>query len=280
MGVSKSSVSREFVEASEQAYKDMLERKFDKLDLLILYIDGIVIGSHNVLVAIGVDSEGYKHVLGLKEGASENATVVKDLLDDLVARGVKPGVKRLFVIDGSKALRSGIDAVFGSDNPIQRCRLHKERNVLDYLPEEQKEYARLSLRAAFSLEAAKGEKRLRDLADQYEKEYPSAAGSIREALSEMFTVNRLGVPASLRRSLVSTNLIESPNAGIRMRTRRVTEWDGGKMVRRWVAASLLAAEAKFRRISGYKDLWMLSAALGRNDSKKEVKAEENCAIAA
>jgi putative transposase len=177
------------------------------------------------------------------------------------------------------ALRSGIDAVFGSDNPIQRCRLHKERNVLDYLPEEQKEYARLTLRAAFSLEAAKGEKKLRDLADKYEKEYPSAAASIREGLSEMFTVNRLGVPGTLRRSLVSTNLIESPNSGIRARTRRVTEWDGGKMVRRWVAASLLAAEAKFRRISGYKDLWMLSAALGQHE-KKEVTKEENCALAA
>ena len=280
VGVSKSSISREFVEASDQAYKELLERKFDKLDLLILYIDGIVMGGHSVLVCIGVDSDGYKHVLGIKEGASENATVVKALLTDLVERGVKPGVKRLFVIDGSKALRAGIDAVYGSDNPIQRCRLHKERNVLDYLPDEQKEYARLSLRAAFSLEAAKGEKRLRDLADQYEKEYPSAAASIREGLSEMFTVNRLGVPASVRRSLVSTNIIESPNAGIRMRTRRVTEWDGGAMVLRWVAASLLSAEQSFRRLSGYKDLWMLSAGLGRNEEKKEVSVEENCAIAA
>ena len=279
VGVSKSSVSREFVEASEQAYKDLLDRKFDKLNLLILYIDGIVIGGHNVLVCIGVDSEGYKHVLGLKEGASENATVVKALLEDLVARGVKSGVKRLFVIDGSKALRSGIDAVFGSDNPIQRCRLHKERNVLDYLPDEQKEYARLTIRAAFSLDAEKGQKRIEGLAKQYDEEHPSAAGSLREGLSDMFTVNRLGIPASIRRSLVSTNIIESPNAGIRTRTRRVTEWDGGKMVRRWVAASLLAAEAKFRRISGYRDLWMLSAALDRHE-EKEVKKEENCALAA
>jgi len=266
VGVSKSSISREFVEASEQAYRDLLERRFADLDLLILYIDGIVIGGHSVLVAIGVDSAGHKHVLGVKEGASENATVVRDLLTDLVERGVKPGVKRLFVIDGSKALRAGIDAVFGADNPVQRCRLHKERNVLDYLPDEQKEYARLTLRAAFSLDAAKGEKRMMDLAEQYEKSYPSAAGSIREGIAEMFTVNRLGVPSSLRRSLVSTNIIESPNAGIRARTRRVTEWDGGKMVRRWVAASLLAAEEKFRRLSGHKDLWMLSAALDRENA--------------
>jgi putative transposase len=279
VGVSKSSVSREFVEASEQAYKDLLDRKFDDLDLLILYIDGIVIGGHSVLVAIGVDSDGYKHVLGLKEGASENATVVKDLLEDLVERGVKSGVKRLFVIDGSKALRAGIDAVYGADNPVQRCRLHKERNVLDYLPDEQKEYTRLTMRAAFSLDAEKGQRRIESLARQYEDEYPSAAGSLREGLGEMFTVNRLGVPASLRRSLVSTNIIESPNAGIRARTRRVTEWDGGTMVRRWVATSLLASEAKFRRLSGYKDLWMLSAALGRQE-KKEVTKEENRPLAA
>jgi transposase-like protein len=280
VGVSRSSISREFIEASEQAYKELLERRFDEVDLLILYIDGIVIGGHSVLVAIGVDSSGYKHVLGMKEGASENATVTKALLEDLVARGVKPGVKRLFVIDGSKALRCAIDAVFGSDNSIQRCRLHKERNVLDYLPDEQKEFARLSLRAAFSLEASKGEKRLHDLADQYEKSYPSAAGSIREGLSEMFTVNRLGVPPSLRRSLVSTNLIESPNAGVRMRTRRVTQWESGSMVLRWAAASFLAAEQSFRRIGGYKDLWMLAAALGRNDSEKEVARKEDCAAAA
>jgi putative transposase len=280
VGVSRSSISREFVEASEQAYKDLLDRKFDDLDLLIIYIDGIVIGGHNVLVAIGVDSAGCKHVLGMKEGASENATVVKGLLTDLVQRGVKPGVKRLFVIDGSPALRLGIDAVYGSDNPIQRCRLHKERNVVGYLPDEQKEYARLTIRAAFSLDAEKGQKRLMDLADQYEKSYPSAAGSIREGLSEMFTVNRLGVPASIRRSLVSTNIIESPNAGVRRRTRRVTKWESGSMVLRWAASSFLSAEQGFRRLSGYKDLWMLSAALGRNDAKKEVTEEENRAIAA
>ena len=280
VGVSKSSVSREFVEASEQAYKELLERKFDTLDLLILYIDGIVIGGHSVLVCIGIDSQGYKHVLGMKEGASENATVATGLLNDMVERGVKPGVKRLFVIDGSKALRSAIDAVYGADNPIQRCRLHKERNVLDYLPDEQKEYARLSLRAAFSLEAEKGQKRLMDLAEQYEKSYPGASGSIREGLGEMFTVNRLGVPSSLRRSLVSTNLIESPNAGVRMRTRRVTQWESGSMVLRWAAASFLSAEQNFRRVSGYKDLWMLSVALGRSESKKEEGKEASSQQAA
>ena len=280
VGVSKSSVSREFVEESEQTYKGLLERKFDEVNLLILYIDGIQVGGHAVLVAIGVDAEGYKHVLGIREGASENATVVKALLEDLVERGVKPGVKRLFVIDGSKALRAGIDAVYGTDNPVQRCRLHKERNVLDHLPEDQKDYARLTMRAAFTLEAAKGEKRLETLAKQYDKEYPGAAGSLREGMAEMFTVNRLGVPSALRRSLVSTNIIESPNSGIRMRTRRVTEWDGGTMILRWVAASLISAEEKFRRLSGYKDMWMLAAALERKEAEKAGAKEESRAIAA
>ena len=280
VGVSKSSVSREFVEESEQTYKGLLERKFDEVNLLILYIDGIQVGGHAVLVAIGVDAQGYKHVLGIREGASENATVVKALLEDLVERGVKPGVKRLFVIDGSKALRAGIDAVYGTDNPVQRCRLHKERNVLDHLPDDQKDYARLTMRAAFTLEAAKGEKRLETLAKQYDKEYPGAAGSLREGMAEMFTVNRLGVPSALRRSLVSTNIIESPNSGIRMRTRRVTEWDGGTMILRWVAASLISAEEKFRRLSGYKDMWMLAAALERKEAEKSGAKEESRAIAA
>ena len=280
VGVSKSSVSREFVEASEQTYRVLLERSFEKADLLVLYIDGIVISGHSVLVAIGVDAAGYKHVLGIREGASENATVVKALLSDLVERGVKPGVKRLFVIDGSKALRAGIDAVYGADNPVQRCRLHKERNVLDHLPDEQKDYARLTMRAAFTLDAAKGERRLETLAKQYDKEYPGAAGSLREGMAEMFTVNRLGVPSSLRRSLVSTNIIESPNSGIRMRTRRVTEWNGGEMILRWVAASLVSAEEKFRRVSGYKDLWMLATALERNQQKNLQVKEENRTLAA
>jgi putative transposase len=272
VGVSKSSVSREFIEASEQAYQALLERRWDQVDLLAIYIDGIVIGDHNVIAAIGIDANGYKHVLGLSEGATENATVVRSLLTRLVEHGITPGVKRLFIIDGSKALRAAIEAVFGADNPLQRCRLHKERNVVDHLPDEQKEYARLSMRAAFTLDADKGMKRLETLAEQYDKSYPGAAASLREGLSEMFTVNRLGVPASLRRSLVSTNIIESPNSGVRMRTRRVTEWNGGAMVLRWAAASFVATEQKFRRVSGYKDLWILAAALGRKEENQELAA--------
>jgi transposase-like protein len=139
VGVSRSSVSREFLEASEEALKQVLERRFEDKDILVIYLDGLIFGEHHVIAAIGVDAQGCKHVLGLVEGASENAAACRALLEDLVARGVKPGRRRLFVIDGSKALRAGIDAVYGKDNPVQRCRSHKVRNVLDQLPKDQRD---------------------------------------------------------------------------------------------------------------------------------------------
>jgi transposase-like protein len=264
VGVSKSSVSREFVQASEEAYKALCEKRFDELDLLVIYIDGMVFGERHILGAVGIDSEGYKHVLGVADGATENGAVVTSLLEALVERGIKPGVRRLFVIDGSKALRQAIEKVYGADNPVQRCRIHKVRNVTDHLPEEHKSYAKLVMRAAFQRDPADGTKRLKELAEQYEKTYPSAAASIREGLDEMFTVGRLGIPGSLSRCLVSTNVIESPNAGVRMRTRRVTRWQDGAMVLRWAAAAFLATEKQFRRVSGHQHLWMLEAALGRD----------------
>ena len=264
VGVSKSSVSREFIQASEEAYSKLCERRFDELDLLVIYIDGMVFGEQHVIGAVGIDRTGYKHVLGIAQGATENGTVVTALLESLVERGVRPGVKRLFVIDGSKALRQAIERVYGANNLVQRCRIHKVRNVCDHLPEEQRPYARLVMRAAFRLDAAQGTKRLQDLAATYEKQYPSAAASIREGLEEMFTVERAGIPGALSRCLVSTNLIESPNAGVRMRTRRVTRWQDGQMVLRWAAAAFLATETQFRRVSGHQHLWMLEAALGRD----------------
>ena len=139
VGVSKSSVSREFIEASEKTFKELCERRFDDKDILVVYIDGLQFGETHVIVALGVDSAGYKHVLGLIEGSSENAIVVKDLLVDLVERGLDPKRRRLFVIDGSKALRKAVNQVFGTKNPVQRCRNHKIRNVLSYLPDEQKD---------------------------------------------------------------------------------------------------------------------------------------------
>jgi len=272
VGVSRSSVSREAIEASEEELKRLCERRFDAVQLLVIYLDGVIFGDHHVLVAVGVDGEGKKHVLGLAEGASENQVVAKGLLEDLVRRGVKLDRKYLFVIDDSKALRAAIDAVFGAKHPVQRCRHHKIENVMGYLPEELKEQVKAVLRAAFRLPPKEGMVRIEKQAEWLEREYPSAAASLREGLAEMFTVNRLGLSPSLVRCLVSTNVIESPHSGVRLRTRKVCRWRDGKMVLRWAAAALLMTEQNFRRIMGYRDLWMLKAALDENQIslKKQV----------
>jgi transposase-like protein len=274
VGVSKSEVSRHFVEGSAEVLQQLMERRLDEWDILIVYVDGIVFGEYHAIAAIGVDTEGSKHVLGLREGASENQVVAKALLEDLVERGLDPKRRRLFVIDGSKALRVAIDAVFGSDNLVQRCRKHKERNVLGYLPEEMKEQVRSTLRASWQLPAEKGKARLEKLAKWFEHEYPSAAESVREGLDEMFTINELELATSLRRCLGSTNIIESCFSGTRGRTRRVTNWKNGKMVKRWAASALIATEKNFRRILGYEYLPILEAKLdeladGENIDRKE-----------
>ena len=261
VNVSKSQVSREFILASEKQFKQLCERRFDQTDILVIYIDGIQFGDCHVIVALGVDSGGSKHVLGLREGSSENSQVATDLLNDLVERGIKPDRLRLFVIDGSKALRCAINAVYGSKNPVQRCRNHKIRNVLGYLPDDQKDQVKCAMQAAFSLEEDKGKQKLKQLAKWLEREYPSAASSLLEGLDEMFTINVLGLSKTLRRCLGSTNLIESPNSGIRSRTRRVKNWQDHGMVVRWVAASLLDMEKRFKRIMGYQQLWILEAKL-------------------
>ena len=262
-GVSKSTVSREAAEAGEEALKELMERRFAEIDLLVIYIDGMQFGEHHVISAVGVDGTGQKHVLGIQPGATENAAAVEDLLQQLVARGVDPKAKRLFVIDGAKALRAAINRVFGAQHAVQRCRNHKIRNVCDRLPEEQKDQVKAALRSAYKLEAKEGMARLRKLADWLEQECPAAANSLREGLEECFTINRLGIPASLHRCLATTNLIESPQSGVRMRTRRVCRWRDAQMMERWVAASFLATEKNFHRIMGWKDLWQLEAILGR-----------------
>ncbi len=261
VGVSKSSVSQEAIEASEEELQRLCERRFDDLDLLVIYLDGLVFGEHHLLAAVGVDREGCKHMLGLAEGASENQVVAKGLLEDLVRRGVRPNRRRLFVIDGSKALRAAIDAVLGAHNPVQRCRHHKIENVMGYLPEHLKEHVKAAMRAAFRLTATEGIARLEKQARWLEREYPDAAASLREGLAEMFTINRLGLSPALCRCLCSTNLIESPHSGVRLRTRRICRWRDGRMVLRWAAAAFLITEKSFRKIQGYRDLWMLKAVL-------------------
>jgi putative transposase len=272
VGVSRSAVSREFMAASEAQLKELCERRFDELAILIVYIDGIQFGEHHVIVALGVDPQGKKHLLGVREGASENAVVVSALLEDLVARGLSPRQRRLFVIGGAKALRAALGRVFGERVPVQRCRNHKLRNVRDHLPPHLQAQVTSAMRAAFRLTAAEGSVKLKQQASWLEREYPDAAGSLREGLEEMFTINRLGLTPALCRALGSTNIIENPNSTARRKTNRVTRWRDGAMVKRWAAAAFLDAERSFRRILGYRDLWMLKAILNENQVANGNKA--------
>ena len=265
VGFSRSAVSRRVVEASEAEVEALLNRRFDELKLLVIYIDGLIFGDYTGAPsgpgAVGVDVEGNKHVLGIREGATENSTVITALLEDIVARGVDPKRKMLFVIDGSKALRAAINAVFGAHQPVQRCRAHKLRNVLDYLSKEGRPQVKSVLRAAWKLPPKEGMARIKKLAAWLDQKYPSAASSLVEGLEECFTINRLDVPPSLCRCLATTNIIESPHAGVRIQTRRVTHWQNGNMVLRWMASAFLRTEKRFNKIMGYRDLWALEAIL-------------------
>lgn len=260
VGVSRSTVSREATVASEAALKQLLERRFDDVELLIIYLDGLHFGEQCVLAAVGVDVHGSKHVLALREGATENAEAAKDLLQHLVAQGVDPARRRLFVIDGSKALRAAINAVFGEGQPVQRCRNHKLRNVLGRLPREQQAQTASLMRAAWKLGEKEGMAKFQQLAGWLEHDYPDAAGALLEGLQECFTLNRLDVPRSLHRCLATSNLIDNPTSGVRNRTRRICRWRPG-MPARWSAAALLETEKSFRKIMGYRDLWALQAIL-------------------
>lgn len=253
-GVSKSSVSREFIETSTKVLEEFAGRCFDDVDVLVIYLDGVRYGDHHVVAALGVDTGGEKHVLGMEPGASENGEVVRRLLEGLVERGVDAAKRYLFVIDGAKALRSGIRRVFGEHQAVQRCRLHKLRNVRAELPEDLANQVVSVMRAAFRLDAKAGRAKLEQQARWLEKDYPGAAASLREGIEEMFTINLLGVPSSLVRCLATTNIIESPFGTMQKPMRRVTRWRGGEMVLRWSATSFLAAEKKFRRIMGFRSM--------------------------
>jgi transposase-like protein len=272
VGVSRSSVSRQAIEASVEQLKQLQERRWDQVQILVIYIDGQRFAEHHILSAVGVDLEGHKHVLGIACGATENAAAVKQLLIGLRDRGLPTDRKYLFVIDGAKALRTAVEEVFGREQEVQRCRNHKIENVMDELPKEQQEQTRRLMRAAFKLSSAEeGEKRLEQIARQLEYDYASAARSLREGMKEMFTLQRLKIPASLHKCLATTNLIESPHSGVRKRTRNVCRWRDADMAERWAASAWLLTEKHFRRIDGHQELWTLAAILGREScaTKKE-----------
>jgi putative transposase len=272
VGVSRSAVSRQAIEASVEQLQQLQERRWDQVEIVVLYIDGQRFGEHHILSAVGVDVEGRKHILGIASGATENAAAVKRLLTGLRERGLPTDRKYLFIIDGAKALRAAIEEVFGQEQEVQRCRNHKLDNVNNELPQDQREQTRRLMRAAFKLASAEeGEKRLEQIARQLEYDHSSAARSLREGLKEMFTLQRLKIPASLHKCLATTNLIESPHSGVRKRTRNVCRWRDAAMAERWAASAWLLTEQHFRRIDGHQELWSLAAILGRESSaaKKE-----------
>jgi putative transposase len=272
VGVSRSAVSRQAIEASVEQLKQLQERRWDQVEILVIYIDGQRFADHHILSAVGIDLEGRKHVLGIACGATENAAAVKQLLTGLRDRGLPSDRKYLFIIDGAKALHTAIEEVFGREQEVQRCRNHKIENVMNELPKEQREQTRRLMRAAFKLSNAdEGEKRLEQIARQLEYDYASAARSLREGIKEMFTLQRLKIPASLHKCLATTNLIESPHSGVRKRTRNVCRWRDADMAERWAASAWLLTETHFRRIDGHQELWALAAILGREVStaKKE-----------
>jgi putative transposase len=275
VGVSRSAISRKAIDASVEQLQQLQERRWEDVEILVMYIDGQRFADHHILSAVGVDREGKKHILGIEPGATENAASVKRLLTRLRDQGLPTDRKYLFVIDGAKALRAAIDEVFGAEQPVQRCRNHKVRNVLGELPKEQHGQTLNLMRAAWKAKnAEEGEKRLEQLARFLEREYESAARSLREGLQEMFTLQRLRIPESLHKCLATTNVIESPQSGVDRRTHNVTRWRDADMVQRWVASAWLLTEKHFRHIDGHGHLWALASILGR-ESKSTVQPSKD-----
>ena len=272
VGVSRSSVSRQAMEASAEQLKALREKRWDTVEILVIYIDGQRFGAHHILSAVGVDREGRKHILGIEAGATENAASVKRLLTHLRDQGLPTDRQYLFVIDGAKALRAGIEEVFGTEQHVQRCRNHKLRNVLDELPKDQQGQTLNLMRAAWKVATPEeGEKRLEQLARFLERDHESAARSLREGMAEMFTLQRLKLPPSLYKCLATTNIIESPQGGGARRTGSVTRWRDQDMAERWVASAWLLTEKHFRKIDGHNDLWALATILGRESLPQSSK---------
>lgn len=261
---SKSAISRAFVERTATALEELMSRRLDDVRLAAMMIDGLEIGGRTHVVALGITTQGVKVPLGLWEGSTENATVATSLLADLVDRGLDPEQGILFVIDGAKALRKAIADVFGARAPVQRCQRHKERNVLDHLPESEQGAARSRLRAAWALSGhEEALASLRALAAELERSHPDATRSLREGLEETVTLQRLGASERLRKTLGSTNPIESMIEVVRRIQRNVKSWQDGDMRLRWTAAGMLEAERQFRRIIGHRDLADLAVAVER-----------------
>jgi len=254
-GLEKSAISEHFIEASREKLKAMMERRLDKLRLCALLIDATPFAGQQMVVALGISQDGRKTILGIRQGATENATVVGELLGDLMNRGLDFAAMRLYVLDGGKALHAAVRKYAGESAPIQRCQVHKRRNVLDHLRDEQKPPVAKKLNAAYALEDYAAAKQALDTLHRELMDLnPSAARSLGEGLEETLTVHRLHVPPQLRRTLASTNVIESAFSIVERVCANVKRWHAGDQRERWVGSGLLVAEKQFRRVQGHKQI--------------------------
>jgi putative transposase len=270
---SKSAVSREFVSRTREHLIDLMSRPLADLRLAVVMLDGIELKGRCCVVCLGIDTDGIKHPLGLWDGSTENATVATTLLANLTGRGLDVDQGVLVVLDGGKALRKAVNDVFGVHTPVQRCVRHKERNVLDHLPEHQRDTVRRRLRGAWALDDHDAAlERLRVLADELARSDPGAAASLREGMEETLTITRLGVTGQLKRTLASTNPCESMIETVRRTSRNVKRWKNGDMCLRWTAAGMLEAEQQFRKIIGFNDLAKLAIAVEHDVAAKRAAA--------
>ena len=270
-GVEKSAVSDNFIAASREKLQELMERPLSELRLCAVLIDGTPFRDRQMIVALGINSDGRKTVLGLREGATENATVVSELLSDLASRGLDFGVPRLYVVDGGKALAAAVRRLAGEAAFLQRCQVHKRRNVIDHLPEEHKPAVKKKLQNAYAMsEYVDAKRALERLHRELMELNPSAARSLEEGMEETLTVHRLRVPSQLRRTLASTNVIESAFSIVETVCRNVKRWRAGDHIERWVGSGLLVAERQFRKVQGYREIPALLTALANAVSKKTV----------
>jgi len=267
-GTSKSSVSRRFVAKTTAQLRAWQSAPLDGLDLVALILDGVHIGEHCLVVALGIAADGEKHALGLWEGATENATLCQSLLANLQSRGLRTDRSLLVILDGATALHKAVRAVFGDAALMQRCQVHKARDILDHLPERQRSWVQAILRRAYqTADVQTATRLLTDLARRLDTEHPSAAQSVREGLEETLTVLTLQLSTRLQRSLATTNAAESLLSRTRHVNRNVTRWRGGQMMLRWVAAGVLEAVKGFRRLKGCADMPRLVATLRARDQR-------------
>jgi transposase-like protein len=257
-GLEKSAISEHFIEASREKLKEMMERRLDKLRLCALLIDATPFAGQQMVAALGISQDGRKTILGIRQGATENATVVGELLGDLMHRGLDFAELRLYVLDGGKALHAAVKKYAGESAPIQRCQVHKRRNVLDHLTDEQKPLVAKKLNVAYALEDYDAaQQALHALHRELMDLNPSAARSLGEGLEETLTVHRLHVPPRLRKTLASTNVIESAFSIVERVCANVKRWHAGDQRERWVGSGLLVAEKQFRRVQGHKQIPIL-----------------------